>query len=177
MRVSPTPEQLEYLASLGVNTVTASATTTKRSVGRENDQPRIRRRPATVQARAPVGWLAGFCSGAVGLFLGGFFGLVTHGLVWGTCIGLCTAIGWSILGFVWSFGWKNDSARIGIGVAIVLAALALVVCFGGMLVAVMLSGTDAARAWIRGTLLVIWASGLVPGLVRAVSRLIQARRE
>jgi hypothetical protein len=178
---------LEYLASLGVATATPAVGTTRRSASRQDRGRKFRERPQTLRAQAILGLLSGLGSGAIGLLLGGFFGLITHGLAWGLCLAVCTAIGWLISGFLWTFGWNANwdldrrlgffKDRIGIGVAIVLAAIAFVLCFCGMLAAVMLSGSDAARAWIRGTLLVIWLIGLLPGAVLAVIRLVREQRQ
>lgn len=186
MRVSPTSEQLDYLSSLGVCVTSPPAKAARVSGGREDDTASIARPPQTLRSRVVLGLIAGLCSGAVGLMLGGFFGLVTHGLLWGVWMAACTTVGWLMIGFLWSFGWTSDSeltdrinfedSEIGIGVAMVLGMLAFGLCFCGMLVAVTLGGKESARAWVRGTLVVLWMIGFVPGIVLACYRLIRARR-
>jgi hypothetical protein len=186
MRVSPTSEQLEYLASLGVAAATPPVRTTRRSSRREYDGARVRSYPQTPRLRALRAIASGLCSAGIGLALGGFYLLITHGVGWGLCLTICTAIGWLMIGFLWTFGLSAGreldqrigffKPRVGIRVAMVLAAIAFVICFVAMLLAVMISGPAAARAWIRGTLLVIWAIGSLPGLVLTAARLIQAQR-
>ena len=185
MRVSPTPEQLNYLSSLGLHLAPQPPTLPRSRSGGDSGKSRKRvsgyapkptklvLRSHTLRNRARLGLAAGLCGGAIGLLLGGFFGVITHGLLCGMCIAACTAIGWLGVAFCWSFGWKADKdltgdidvlfdGEVGIEIAVLLALIAFVLCFFGMIVFVTIDGSAAARAWIRGTLLVIWGLACCP---------------
>lgn len=181
MRVSPTSEQLGYLSSLGVYIRTPKAEAMADSGSIENVAENIVQPPSRIRARAVLGLMAGVCSGAIGLLFGGFFGVVTYGMLRGSCVAACAAFGWLLIGFLWTYSWKTDddmsdeiafsNARPGIGVAMTLAVVGFGPCFCGMLLAGTIGGQEIARAWLRVALAVLWMVGFVPGVLLAAYRL------
>lgn len=132
-----------------------------------------------IRTRTKLGCIAGVRNGVVGSLLGGFFGLVTYRLPEGAYMAASVGLGWFLIGFLWGFGWRSDrhlgnrEDDSGIWSLIaVLGVVSFVSCYVGMLVGVMRGGEPTARAVIINIFLLFGTSGLVPGIVLTIGRLL-----